>query len=202
MKTRRWYSWLIILAAGLSCAEVHAQNMRVTPEGNTAFSSLKNPAAPRQLETRAPDSEFATEAALLKSLYSDLRQLSRYAKAGEQVSIVRLPRAELASMVCKRPCNVLGFYRNGQIFLDEQLRPELNLYDRSVLLHELMHYFQDLNDAYGVNATCERWYLREVEAYAAQQQFLSASGSAVHVRFAGMQSLCQESTHQAILDKR
>jgi hypothetical protein len=98
---------------------------------------------------------------------------------------------------------VLGFYREGKIFLDERLHPESDLYDRSVLLHELMHYVQDVNVAYGAEVNCDRWYLREVEAYTAQQQFLSASGSTIHLRYAGMQSLCQESSvRQVTLDKR
>jgi hypothetical protein len=182
--------------------ESHAQIVRVVPEGNSAFSLYKNPSPPRKLEARVTEDAFASETALLKSLYSDLKQMSRYARASDPVQIIRLPHAELEAMVCKRPCNVLGFYREGQIFLDDKLRPERDVYDRSVLLHELMHYLQDVNFAYGAEITCERWVRREAEAYAAQQQFLSVSGSPVHLRFAGIQSMCQENgTRQATLEQ-
>jgi hypothetical protein len=198
MNTRRSYSWLIVLATGLLCMESHAQYMRLVPEGNSAFSVLK--IAP---QARVADDEFISEAALLKSLYYELKHLSRYTRAGDPVTIIRLPHAELEAMVCKRPCNILGYYLNGQIFLDDRLRPERDLYDRSVLLHELMHYLQDVNLAYGADITCERWYQREVEAYATQQQFLSASGSPVHLHFAGIQSMCRENgARQATLEKQ
>jgi hypothetical protein len=71
------------------------------------------------------------------------------------------------------------------IFLDETLRPETNLYHRSILLHELVHYFQDRAGEYAQMSDCQRWFRREVDAYAVQNRYLGAIGHPRRVAFVG-----------------
>jgi hypothetical protein len=201
MKAHFSYSLWIILVAGLTCKDLLAQTDEALPAGNPAFSSF-NYRLPVRVPTAARPMITTTESALVQALYGELHRLARYPKTQTPVTITRLPHAELEAMVCKKPCGVLGFYREGQIFLDDKLHPETNMYDRSVLLHELMHFVQDMNAAYGTTADCDRWYQREMEAYSAQQQFLSMAGSPIHVMFAGVRSLCRDDNmRQANLDK-
>ena len=50
--------------------------------------------------------------------------------------------------------------------------------DRSILLHELVHYVQAISRRYADLAPCERRRAEEVEAYAVQSAYLaSVSGS-------------------------
>jgi hypothetical protein len=94
-------------------------------------------------------------------------------------------------LACTSKCGALATYQPGEgIFLDERLRPETNLFDRSVLLHELVHYVQELNHERGDAKPCERWYYREVEAYAIQKTFLMLVGSPVRVGYSANKSTC------------
>jgi hypothetical protein len=44
------------------------------------------------------------------------------------------------------------------VYLDEAMDPETNVFARSVLLHELVHYVQDMNEELIELKDCERWY--------------------------------------------
>ena len=66
-----------------------------------------------------------------------------------------------------------GFYRDGIIYLDNQidLRTPMGI---SIILHELVHHFQFAKA--GPAKDCDEWQQREQFAYAEQQRFLSAQG--------------------------
>jgi len=92
---------------------------------------------------------------------------------------------------------VLATYQPGEgIFLNERLKPETNLFDRSVLLHELVHYVQELNHERGDSRPCERWYYREIEAYAIQKSFLVMVGSSYRVGFHTNKATCDAQDDQ------
>ena len=132
-----------------------------------------------------------TEEQLLPALLSALRQLSKYAVPAELPEIYRVPQERLQEMACTGKCAVLGTYRPGEgIYLDERLNPETSLFDRSVLLHELVHYVQELNGELSDMRPCDRWYHREQEAYAIQKNFLMLVGSPVRVGYSANQSTC------------
>jgi hypothetical protein len=134
-----------------------------------------------------------TDAQLLPALLSALDQLSKYPRPPMLPALHRLPHAELQQLVCAGPCPALAIYRPGEgIYLDDKLRPETSLFDRSVLLHELVHYLQDLNNAYGGMRPCSRWYYREQEAYAIQKRFLMIVGSPVRVAYSAQSSTCDD----------
>ena len=85
---------------------------------------------------------------------------------------------------CQKPCAALAVYRAGEgVYLDESLKPETNVFARSVLLHEIVHYVQDMNDELVNLKECERWYRREQEAYAVQKRFLEIVGSQIRVAY-------------------
>jgi len=139
------------------------------------------------------DTSPLTDAQLLPALLTALDQLSKYRRPASVPELHRVPHAELQKMVCGGPCAALAIYRPGEgIYLDDRLKPETSLFDRSVLLHELVHYLQDINNEHGDMKPCSRWYYREQEAYALQKNFLIIVGSPVRVGYSAHQSTCDD----------
>ena len=65
------------------------------------------------------------------------------------------------------------------------------MFDRSVLLHELVHYVQEMENEHGDMKPCLRWYHREQEAYAIQKTFLVVVGSPVRVAYSAHRDACE-----------
>ena len=61
--------------------------------------------------------------------------------------------------------------------MDDRLSPETDLVHRSILLHELVHYLQEINGAGASMDECDRWLYREREAYRLQNQYLGLIGN-------------------------
>jgi len=138
-----------------------------------------------------------TEVELVPALLSALDQLSRYPRPTVVPEIFRVPQERLHELACTSKCGVLATYQPGEgIFLDERLKPETSLFDRSVLLHELVHYLQEINHERADSRPCERWYYREVEAYAIQKTFLTLVGSPVRVGYSANKSTCDAPEEQ------
>ena len=144
------------------------------------------------------DTRPLTEAELVPALMSAIHQLSKYPRPANVPEIFRVPKERLQELACtSSKCGVLATYQPGEgIFLDERLKPETNLFDRSVLLHELVHYLQELNHERGDAKPCERWYYREIEAYAIQKTFLTLVGSPVRVGYSANKSTCDAQDDQ------
>jgi uncharacterized protein DUF6647 len=100
--------------------------------------------------------------------------------------IHRVSHAELETYVCETNCAIKAWYKPGEgIFLDNSLMPESNAFDRSILLHEMVHYFQDMSGYYRDANPCDRWLQRELDAYAVQNRYLGAIGNPHRVAYAG-----------------
>lgn len=117
---------------------------------------------------------------LVPEILNTIRQLSPYSKPHGYPTVVYLSAEELGNKACGKPCGVLGHYAGGEaIYLDNRLKPETDLFDRSVLLHELVHYLQEANGSYQIRqqvpedgAQCLTWLAREIEAYEIQATYL------------------------------
>jgi hypothetical protein len=144
------------------------------------------------------DTRPLTEAELVPALLYAIDQLSKYPRPANAPEIFRVPKERLQELACtSSKCGVLATYQPGAgIFLDERLEPETNLFDRSVLLHELVHYLQEVNYERGDAKPCERWYYREIEAYAIQKTFLMLVGSPVRVGYSANKSTCDAQDDQ------
>ena len=74
-------------------------------------------------------------------------------------------------------CRVIGWYDDRKIIhIDDKVRSLDTLFNRSLVVHELVHYLQHVSGRY-TDSGCERYVQREREAYAAQQQFFIAYGA-------------------------
>lgn len=91
--------------------------------------------------------------------------------------VMQVPHAHLEELACGQPCPILGLYTYGDVvFLDDQLDPERDVYARSILLHELVHYAQQHSGKYDAMDTCQASVLREREAYYLQNEYLVRHG--------------------------
>ena len=108
---------------------------------------------------------------------------------GPEITTLRLVAA--ARLAGRDPeeatdCAIKAWYKPGEgIILDESLHPETNMFDRSILLHELVHYVQDMSGYYGNADPCNRWFHRELNAYEIQNRYLGAIGHPSRVAYAG-----------------
>lgn len=123
---------------------------------------------------------------VVKSLTRAIDRLARYRVPKEPPNIYRIPHAELEKYVCGTHCSIRAWYRSEDgIYLDESLKPETSLFDRSILLHEMVHYFQDRAGEYAAMGDCERWFHRELDAYTIQNRYLGIIGHPSRVAYSG-----------------
>ena len=88
----------------------------------------------------------------------------------------RIARADIERTICHGPARCrLGTCPTRGSFSTPSLAPETSALDRSILLHELVHFLQDLNAEGADMEACERWLHREREAYALQNRYLAAA---------------------------
>jgi hypothetical protein len=129
---------------------------------------------------------------LLPALLVAVHHLSKYPHPDQLPPVHRVPHATIEQLACGRACAALAAYRPGEgIYLDDALKPESSVFARSVLLHELVHYVQDVSNELAAVRPCERWYRREQEAYAIQKRFLALLGSQMRVGYSAG-STCAE----------
>jgi hypothetical protein len=70
-------------------------------------------------------------------------------------------------------CSVAAWYNDhGTIYIDETLKNNDDAITDSVIVHELVHYLQDLNNKYDA-LNCQDHLIREREAYGIQRQYLN-----------------------------
>jgi hypothetical protein len=127
-------------------------------------------------------------AEMMKSLMMWTILLTGYADPGGYPDINYVPAAQLNHMICPsapKGCGILGVYHNGKIYLDEEQDLSESIYARSILVHEITHWLQDLNNDYNSfgRLACEQANQREVEAYGVQNAYLrQAEKSGIMVR--------------------
>ena len=116
---------------------------------------------------------------LLPSLMEAIDRLSKYTVPDSLPPVHRVPHAKIEELACGgEKCAVLAAYYSGEgIYIDESLKPETDVFARSVLLHELVHYVQDISNEMVSAEPCRRWSRREQQAYAIQMRFLSLAES-------------------------
>lgn len=122
-------------------------------------------------------------------------RMSKYRRPVALPMVSRVPRGLLESLGCPEGtrCGVSAMYEPTRgILMAEELRPETNLFHRSILLHEMIHYLQDVGQELSSLAACERWYQRELEAYALQKQYLQNVHSPDRVAYSGARPVCNE----------
>jgi hypothetical protein len=91
------------------------------------------------------------EAKLLSVLLSWTVNLSSYSHLGEAPEILFKPHVFFVDIACNgnEKCDAVAWYdNNGTIFLDARLEGNTDAFTRSVIVHELVHYLQDISGKY------------------------------------------------------
>jgi hypothetical protein len=115
------------------------------------------------------------DAHLLAVLLSWTVSLSSYTHPGEAPEIIFKPHSYFVDIACQgnEKCDAVAWYNNqGTIFLDDRLKGNTDAFTRSVVVHELVHYLQDISGKYP-EMDCNLYSEREREAYSIQRQYLN-----------------------------
>lgn len=120
-------------------------------------------------------------------------ELAGYAGPMTAPAIHRSPPAELQERLCKGPCGVHAYYLEelGVVMRDD-LDVTGDVRARSILLHELVHHAQALSGRFRDKSPCERWYLREEEAYRVQNAWLARLRTGIRFAFDFLPERCRK----------
>ena len=172
----RYFVRLALVAAWIATATVARADQP---------ASARTPPTPEELN------------ALAKSLLYDIEHLSRYWKSKELPPISMVSQEEINQVVCKKTCAVRAAYMPDRgVLLAETLDPINVALDRSILVHELVHYLQEINQRYSDLTPCKRWFQREHEAYAVQNQYLYRINANRHVGGMLEPSMCNDAPEE------
>lgn len=127
-------------------------------------------------------------------LFAAIHALSGYAVPAAMPEIHAVPLPVMQQKVCGKPCALKAFYHpEWGVYLDETLDLRESEFDRSILLHELVHYLQNKGGRFEkVPHACERNQLAEAEAYKIQNLYLSSRNSPKRALFNGWTVRCDE----------
>lgn len=124
----------------------------------------------------------------IERLLATATVLGGYPPAAPPPLVTVIAQSELSARVCGGSCAVKGAFIPGQgLFIIDRLDIEADPQDRSVLLHELVHYLQELNGRYASESICDRFRDRELEAYRLQDEYLSRYGLGVSSQAASLE---------------
>ncbi|MBC8007842.1 MAG: hypothetical protein H7X76_07335 [Prolixibacteraceae bacterium] len=113
---------------------------------------------------------------LMVELFAAIRLVSAYPAPPEMPQVTALPKAEIQRRLCdSRPCNIKAFYHpEWGVVVDDTLDVQNDSFDRSILLHELVHHLQKTSGKFEVvTSFCSRRISEELEAYEIQNRYLS-----------------------------
>lgn len=131
---------------------------------------------------------------IVLEMFVAIHALSGYAVPETPPVIHSVPLEVMQQKICGRPCAVKAFYHpQWGVYLDEKLDLQGNDFDRSVLLHELVHFMQNTTGRFEkMPISCERNNLAEIEAYKIQNQYLASVGSPTRALYMGWTVSCSD----------
>lgn len=130
---------------------------------------------------------------VVTSLFLIITELSGYPAPRELPPIHALPPERLQQELCRGSCGVFAYYLDGKgIFLRDDLDVVNDLKARSILLHELVHHVQKESGKFDGLSDCERWFLREDEAYRIQNSYLSSMRNSLRFAFDFLPQRCRD----------
>lgn len=85
-----------------------------------------------------------------------------------------MPVAAIAEVACEQPCGeIRGWTPPGEtVYLSNELSINRDMFDRSIILHELVHYVQYKHQLMNMPSDCLTWKAREAQAYQLQFNWL------------------------------
>ncbi|HVY07728.1 MAG TPA: DUF6647 family protein [Burkholderiales bacterium] len=132
---------------------------------------------------------------LMVELFAAIRLVSAYPAPDSLPEIHALPMAQIQQRLCGgRQCRVKAYYHpDAGVIVDETLDFVHDDFDRSVLLHELVHHLQKTTGKFGVvTSFCSRRISEELEAYEIQNRYLSRIHATRRAFVTGWTGKCKE----------
>jgi len=125
------------------------------------------------------DASGVVTGVLVNELMQEIGKLSGYRVHSPLPHISQVPHDVLAAHACSGPCRVVkAAYVPGEgIYIEDKLDPEHSKMDRSIVLHELVHYLQEQSGKFADLGPCARNREEELEAYSLQNAYLASLGS-------------------------
>ena len=154
---------------------------------SSAYEEFDTPRQPRSAALKV----------LAKTLLKDIEYLSRYWASKTLPLITLVSQDEINRVVCKKPCAVRAAYIPDRgVLMVDTLDPVNEPLDRSILVHELVHYLQEINNRFSELTPCKRWFQREHEAYAVQNMYLYHINANRHVGGMLEPSMCKDNPEE------
>jgi len=131
---------------------------------------------------------------LIAELFATIHLLAGYALPTAAPEVHRVPQGEIQERFCHSPCAIRAIYDPALgVFLDEKLDVANNTFDRSILLHELVHHMQAVSGRFQMGSSdCMRRNAAEQEAYAIQNRYLIEMNDARRVSMTGWAARCRD----------
>jgi hypothetical protein len=134
-------------------------------------------------------------AELVMDLFAAIHGLSGYQIPTIMPDVQLLAPQHIQEMICKGPCGVRAFFLPEKgIFLNQGVvDPHKDAFNRSILLHELVHFVQLVSGKFEtVTDKCDRWYSKELEAYQIQNAYLKTQGEPRRFAMDSLPQMCAD----------
>jgi hypothetical protein len=121
--------------------------------------------------------DSAALANLVAQLFAAIQAVSGLAVPATMPEVHQVPQTVIQEKFCQGPCRVRAAYHPDMgVYVDERLDVVRNGYDRSILLHELVHHVQATSGKFEGPDNCDRATREEREAYDVQNRYLASIG--------------------------
>ena len=131
---------------------------------------------------------------LIAELFATIHLLAGYATPAVAPQVHRVSHAEIEEKFCHAPCAIRALYDPTLgVYIDEKLDVVNDIFDRSILLHELVHHVQAVRGRFDMGSSdCMRRNANEREAYALQNRYLMEMNDGRRVSMNGWAVRCSE----------
>ena len=131
---------------------------------------------------------------LVADLFAAIQLLSSYPPPTVPPQVHRVSQAEISQQFCTTPCQIKAVYDPTLgVFIDETLDVHNKIFDRSILLHELVHHVQSVSGRFDLgDSACSRRNTAEQEAYSIQNRYLMEINDGHRVAMTGWAARCND----------
>lgn len=132
---------------------------------------------------------------LMLELFTAIRLVSGYPGPASLPEIHLVSETELQQRICAgRPCRVRAFYHPERgVFVNRDLDVVNDPFDRSIVLHELVHHLQKTTGKFdGMPSFCNRRNAQELEAYEIQNRYLAQEHASRRALVMGWSGRCAD----------
>lgn len=132
--------------------------------------------------------------ALIAELFATIHLLAGYAPPVVAPVVHQVDQREIQERFCHSPCAIRAIYDPTLgVFIDEKLDVANNTFERSILLHELVHHLQAVSGRFDLGSNgCTRRNAAEQEAYSIQNRYLMEMNDARRVSMTGWAARCPD----------